>query len=252
MANLTGPGIRPRRRLTARERHRWVGHRCRCRSRGERVAVGDHALVYPGLFCGGCEWCVSGETSACTTYGVIGEQCWGTHAEFVRVPARNLEPIPEGMTLDALACANGSWLTAWRALVTAAHCAPAKRSSLSAPPAVSAALRSASRRLAGARVLAVVGSAWKARHAEAAGADSVLLAGEATRRTDPRPHRRARRGRRARQRRRTAVAADHQCTGAVRTNGDLRRNGRGLTSNQHSRDLPAASAHHRRAARLAR
>jgi NADPH2:quinone reductase len=140
--------------------------------------VGDRALVYPGWFCGECEWCVSGETSACITYGVIGEQCWGTHAEFVRLPARNLERIPEGMPSDALACANGSWLTAWRGLVTAAALRPGEWVLVvgASGGVGSAAIQIAT--LAGARVIAVVGSSWKGPHAEAAGAECVFTAAE--------------------------------------------------------------------------
>ena len=45
--------------------------------------AGDRVVVYPGLFCGLCEWCFRGETSACLSYGVIGEQCWGSHADYL-------------------------------------------------------------------------------------------------------------------------------------------------------------------------
>ena len=178
LANLTGPGIRPRPTLPHVNGTDGWGTVAAVGPDVNGWTAGDRALVYPGLFCGVCEWCVSGETSACTTYGVIGEQCWGTHAEFVRVPARNLEPIPEGMTAEALGCANGSWLTAWRGLVTASGLRPGEWVLVvgASGGVGSAAIRIAN--MAGARVIAVVGSAWKAGHAQAAGAESVLLAGE--------------------------------------------------------------------------
>jgi NADPH:quinone reductase-like Zn-dependent oxidoreductase len=178
LANLTGPGIRQRPMLPHVNGTDGWGTIAVMGPEVSGRRVGDRAVVYPGLVCGECEWCALGETSACTTYGVIGEQCWGTHAEFVRVPARNLEPIPDAMTPDALACANGSWLTAWRALVTASAVRPGESVLVvgASGGVGTAAIRIAA--LAGARVIAVVGSAWKAPHAEAAGAELVLTAGE--------------------------------------------------------------------------
>jgi NADPH:quinone reductase-like Zn-dependent oxidoreductase len=178
LANLTGPGIRPRPPLPHVNGTDGWGTVAAVGTQVSGWHVGDRAVIYPGLFCGDCEWCASGETSACTSYGVIGEQCWGTHAEFVRVPARNLEPIPKGMTPEALACANGSWLTAWRALVTACALRPGEWVLVvgASGGVGTAAIRIAT--LTGARVIALVGSPWKAPHAEAAGAESVLVAGE--------------------------------------------------------------------------
>ena len=135
---------------------------------------GARVVVYPGLFCSRCEWCLRGETSACLSYGVIGEQCWGSHADYVRVPARNLEPMPAGLNAEALACAGGSWLTAWRAIVTVARLAPGETLLVTGASGGVGTAAIAIGRLAGATVIAVVGSEWKLERAKAAGADSVL------------------------------------------------------------------------------
>ena len=124
LVNLTGPGIRQRPPLPHINGTDTWGTVVAIGADVRDWAEGDRVVVYPGLFCGRCEWCLRGETSACLSYGVIGEQCWGSHADFVRVPARNLERVPDGLSADALACAGGSWLTAWRALVTVARLAP--------------------------------------------------------------------------------------------------------------------------------
>src|SRR6188472_2564784 len=68
LARLTGPGIRQRPPLPhVNGTDAW----------GSIAAVGADVrdwregacvLVYPGLFCGRCEWCLRGETSACVTY----------------------------------------------------------------------------------------------------------------------------------------------------------------------------------------
>jgi len=174
LANLTGPGIRQRPPLPhINGTDTWgtiaaVGADVRDWREGARV------LVYPGLFCGRCEWCLRGETSACVTYGVIGEQCWGSHADFVRVPAQNLEAIPDGLTAQALACAGGSWLTAWHALVTVARLRPGETLLVTGASGGVGTAAIAIGRLAGASVIAVVGSEWKVARAQAAGADTVL------------------------------------------------------------------------------
>jgi NADPH:quinone reductase-like Zn-dependent oxidoreductase len=178
LANLTGPGIRQRPPLP---------HINGADAWGTVVAVGPHVddwtegarvVVYPGLFCGRCEWCLRGETSACLSYGVIGEQCWGSHADYLRVPARNLEPLPDGLSAEALACAGGSWLTAWRGLLTAARLSAGETLLVRGASGGVGTAAIAIGRLAGARVIAVVGSERKRHQALAAGADAVLRASD--------------------------------------------------------------------------
>lgn len=173
LVNLTGPGIRPRPALPHVNGTDAWGVIDQVGPDVGRWRVGDPVVVYPGLFCGHCEWCLRGETTACDTYGVLGEQQWGSHADHVIVPARNLELIPDGMCGDALACAGGSWLTAWRALLTAARVRPGETVLvMGASGGVgTAAIRIA--HLAGCRILAVVGG-WKRSRALAIGADAVI------------------------------------------------------------------------------
>jgi NADPH2:quinone reductase len=177
LANLSGPGIRTRPPLPhVNGTDAWGT----IAAVGADVAwrPGDRAVVYPGLFCGRCEWCLRGETSACDTYGVLGEQCWGSHAEYVVVPERNLEAVPDGMSADALACAGGSWLTAWRALITTARLQPGETVLISGASGGvgTAAVRIAG--MAGCRVIATVGTPWKAARARDIGASEAIVAGE--------------------------------------------------------------------------
>ena len=174
IANLTGPGIRSRPPLPHVNGTDAWGVIAALGADVPDWRIGDRVVVYPGLFCGRCEWCLRGETSACVWYGVLGEQRWGSHADFVLVPARNLEPIPAGMTAAALACAGGSWLTAWRALITVARAQPGETVLVTGASGGvgTAAIRIA--RLAGCRVIAIVGSAWKVSSAEQIGADAAF------------------------------------------------------------------------------
>src|SRR5262245_62007932 len=80
LANLTGPGIR-RRPPLPHVNGTDISGTIAALGPGVRGWVeGDRVVVYAGLYCGACEWCLRGETSACMRYGVIGEQTWGGHA----------------------------------------------------------------------------------------------------------------------------------------------------------------------------
>lgn len=175
LARLTGPGIRQRPPLPhVNGTDAWGS----VAAVGEGVVgwhPGDRVLVYPGLYCGRCEWCGRGETSACVQYGVVGEQCWGSHAQFMSVPARNLEPVPEGMSDSALACAGGSWLTAWRALITVARLRPGETVLVVGASGGVGTGAIAVARLTGCPVIAVVGSPSKVEPVRALGADVVVV-----------------------------------------------------------------------------
>jgi NADPH:quinone reductase-like Zn-dependent oxidoreductase len=177
LANLTGPGIRARPPLPhVNGTDAWGFVDATGPGVGE-WEPGDQVVVYPGLFCGRCEWCLRGETSACDGYGVLGEQCWGSHADYVIVPAHNLESIPEGMSMEALSCAGGSWLTAWRALIRVARVRPGETLLvMGASGGVgTAAIRIG--RLAGCRVFAIA-AGWKASRATEIGSDERIDPGE--------------------------------------------------------------------------
>jgi NADPH:quinone reductase-like Zn-dependent oxidoreductase len=81
------------------------------------LAPGDRVLIQPGLFCGKCEFCRSGEQSLCVTYRIVGEHGPGTFAEKAVLPAVNLFPIPGGLSFEQAAAFPLSYQTAWRMIV---------------------------------------------------------------------------------------------------------------------------------------
>ena len=81
------------------------------------IAPGDRVLIQPGLFCGNCEFCRAGEQSLCTSFGILGEHARGTFAEFAVVPARNVFPIPAGLSFEEAAAFPLAYQTAWRMIV---------------------------------------------------------------------------------------------------------------------------------------
>jgi NADPH:quinone reductase-like Zn-dependent oxidoreductase len=175
LAGLAGPGIHQRPPLPHVNGTDAWGTVAAVGESVDGWQQGDRVLVYPGLYCGRCEWCARGETSACLDYGVVGEQRWGSHAQFMSVPARNLEPVPDGMSQGALACAGGSWLTAWRALITVARLRPVETVLVVGASGGVGTGGIAVARLTGCPVIAVVGSASKVEPVRALGADLVFV-----------------------------------------------------------------------------
>ena len=63
---------------------------------------GDLVVVEPFIGCGKCYACRVGKSNCCANLGLIGTNLPGGYAEFVVAPARNIHPVPEGLSpLDA-------------------------------------------------------------------------------------------------------------------------------------------------------
>lgn len=63
----------------------------------ERPAPGDRVAVEPIARCGRCGFCRTGQTSLCDRMEFIGFRRHGGFAEFVRMPADCLYPLPDGL-----------------------------------------------------------------------------------------------------------------------------------------------------------
>lgn len=68
----------------------------------ERYAVGDRVIVAPGIGCGHCSYCLSGNQHLCYHRLTLGHQYHGGFAEFVRIPAiavqaGNVNLIPDSV-----------------------------------------------------------------------------------------------------------------------------------------------------------
>lgn len=90
------------------------------------VSPGDRVLIQPGLFCNACEFCRRGEQSLCVQYRIVGEHAPGTFAERAVVPARNVFPVPEGLSFEQAAAFPLVYQTAWRMLIGRARLRPAE------------------------------------------------------------------------------------------------------------------------------
>jgi len=135
---------------------------------------GDEVVVLPGVSCGVCEACQSGVDQLCRHFGILGESCDGTAAEYVCVPAANIAAKPKGMPASEAAAICLVFQTAWNMLV--------RRAELRAGETVlvhaglsgvgSAAVQIANS--LGAQVIATAGGARKCELVEQLGAHHVI------------------------------------------------------------------------------
>lgn len=90
------------------------------------LEVGQKILVDPGIYCGECEFCIRGEESLCTSYGIIGEHARGGYADYIALNPQNVIPIPETTRIDLVDAASIplTLMTAWRLMITKAKIKP--------------------------------------------------------------------------------------------------------------------------------
>ncbi|MCC2642311.1 MAG: putative NAD-dependent alcohol dehydrogenase [Nitrospira sp.] len=143
-------------------------------SRAEGVAEGDRVFVSPGVGCGRCEQCVAGRDNMCRSYGLIGAMCHGGYAEYVKVPARNVFPIPGTLTLEQAAAFPLVSVTAWHMLFTLADLRPGEDVLIMGAGSGVGHIAIQMAKLAGARVVTTVGNDDKIAKAKAIGADDVI------------------------------------------------------------------------------
>jgi NADPH:quinone reductase-like Zn-dependent oxidoreductase len=88
------------------------------------VKPGDAVCLYPASSCGHCEFCQARTEHLCGQRRLFGEHENGTYAEYVRVPASNCYPIPQGLSFEEAAAFPLVYATTWRMLVSDAALKP--------------------------------------------------------------------------------------------------------------------------------
>lgn len=144
---------------------------------GKEVTIlkeGDRVTINPGLSCGKCKWCLSGQQVFCKSFSIMGEHGWGTFAEYFKVPEVNVLKCPDKFPLDKAAAAPLTFLTAYRSLVTQANVKPNEFVFIhGAGGGVSSAAIQIAKFL-GATVITTTSSDEKIQKAKRLGADFVL------------------------------------------------------------------------------
>lgn len=136
--------------------------------------VGDEVIVHPGLSCGRCEFCLTGEESLCRHYKILGEQVSGLGAELVVVPERNLFLKPKSVSFIEAASIPLVFTTAWHMVFRRGEVGPGTTVLIHAAGSgvSSAAIQMV--RLAGGTVIATGGDEKKRALAERLGAHYAL------------------------------------------------------------------------------
>ena len=135
---------------------------------------GDRVAPHFMLSCGACRNCRRGLENICLNAQVLGVTTWGSYAQYVKVAQHNVIRLPDGLSFEDAAAALVPFATAWEGLVTVAKLTAGETVLVNAAGSGvgSAAVQIA--RLAGARVIATVGSDEKAAQARALGAEAVV------------------------------------------------------------------------------
>lgn len=140
----------------------------------KELKVGQRVTINPGLSCGHCDFCLAGEQSLCAEFKILGEHTTGTAAEFVKVPAVSVLPIPDDFPFEQAAAAPLVFLTAWRALISRARLRAGEDVLVlgAGSGASTAAIQIA--KFAGARVFVTSSSDDKLQKARVIGADVLI------------------------------------------------------------------------------
>ena len=137
-------------------------------------SIGQPVVVSPGISCWQCECCLAGRDNFCPTYRLVGAQVDGGYAEFVKVPAVNLLPMPAGLTVEQAAAYPLVSVTAWHMVKTLANVQPGETVLVMGAGSGVGSMGVQIARLLGARVLSTVGTDDKRERAEMLGADVVI------------------------------------------------------------------------------
>jgi NADPH:quinone reductase-like Zn-dependent oxidoreductase len=143
------------------------------------VTVGQKVLLAPGVSCGKCPACLSGNDNLCRQFTNLGFLIDGGCAEFVRCPDVNCFPYPENLDWVHAAAVPLVFQTAWHMLVHRAQLQPGEKVLvLGAGSGVgTAAIQVA--KFFGAYVIATSRSEEKLQRALQLGADEVIQDGAA-------------------------------------------------------------------------
>src|SRR5258707_5276780 len=138
------------------------------------VRVGQRVVLAPGVTCGKCPACISGQDNRCRNFTNLGYMIDGGCAEFVRVPEVNCMPYPENLSFEEAASIPLVFQTAWHMLVARAELQPGEDVLiLGAGSGVgTAAIQIA--KFFGARVITTAGSDAKFEKARQLGADHII------------------------------------------------------------------------------
>lgn len=138
------------------------------------VELGSEVLVHPGVSCGHCDACRSGNDNLCPEFRLLGQGRPGGLAELVPVPVENLIPKPDNLSFEEAAAIPLTFLTAWHMVVSRARTQAGETVLVNAAGSGVGVAAIQIARLQGARVIASAGSDAKLKLARELGADETI------------------------------------------------------------------------------
>ncbi len=140
----------------------------------DSVMVGQRVFVSPGISCWKCEYCLAGRDNFCRSYSLLGAMMHGGYAEYVKVPFRNVLPIPDNLSFEQAAAFPLVSVTASHMLFALAGLQHGETVLIMGAGSGVGMMAVQMAKLAGARVLTTVGSDDKIPKAVLLGADAVI------------------------------------------------------------------------------
>jgi 2-desacetyl-2-hydroxyethyl bacteriochlorophyllide A dehydrogenase len=138
------------------------------------ITVGQRVVVLPGISCWRCDACLAGRDNFCRSYGLLGAIVHGGYAEYVKVPFRNVLPIPENLSFEQAAAFPLCSVTASHMLFALAGLQHGETVLIMGAGSGVGVMAIQMAKLAGARVITTVGSDDKIPKAVILGADAVI------------------------------------------------------------------------------
>jgi NADPH:quinone reductase-like Zn-dependent oxidoreductase len=140
----------------------------------EGISDGDVVTALQQFSCGHCPECTRWRPDLCTKLTVLGTDCWGGYGSYAQVPARAVVELDGPAQILPAAAAQCVVSTAWSMVVALAAVRPGEQVLV---PSASGGVASAAvqcAKVAGATVIASVGSPAKMSPVAALGADHVF------------------------------------------------------------------------------
>jgi len=143
-------------------------------AQADHVTVGQRVFLSPGISCWTCEQCLAGRDNMCRSYSLLGAMMHGGYAEYVKVPFRNVLPIPENLSFEQAAAFPLVSVTASHMLFALAGLQHGETVLIMGAGSGVGSMAVQMAKLAGARVITTVGSDDKIPKAVILGADAVI------------------------------------------------------------------------------
>ena len=140
----------------------------------DSITVGQRVFVSPGISCWKCEQCLAGRDNMCRSYSLLGALTHGGYAEYVKVPFRNVLPVPENLSFEQAAAFPLVSVTASHMLFALAGLQHGETVLIMGAGSGVGMMAIQMAKLAGARVMTTVGSDDKIPKAVILGADAVI------------------------------------------------------------------------------